>query len=325
MIDFAKVSESIAHELEVATLAAPILKELDRLRNAISGTALQIGEQLKKLHGIYSRERFSRFMRRDLPGDHGISRSTGYRWMVSAEKLSDLFPNRVVRDELMLRSDARGIFVDRGKDRNNLDDLDPAHASLTPAAQEALSTLSTPPKDEEEHESRQWARNFIKAMNRARARQRAQETAARRTPEREQETILRKLRKFAENFGADVASQLRDKVDRVLDMPKQNGKFESNATALQSQIRIGAESAAAARIQPQPLPQSSASQPQTPSNPSPSNVSPSQSLSQSQLRTETALPPARAKKRTKKRQRQAPRPQAGSGYAGYLRKILANR
>jgi hypothetical protein len=117
MIDFVKVSESIAHELEVATLAAPILKELDRLRNAISGTALQIGEQLKKLHGIYSRERFSRFMRRDLPGDHGISRSTGYRWMVSAEKLSDLFPNRVVRDELMLRSDARGIFVDRGKDR----------------------------------------------------------------------------------------------------------------------------------------------------------------------------------------------------------------
>jgi hypothetical protein len=325
MIDFAKVSESIAHELEVAALAAPIFKELDRLRNAISGTALQIGEQLKKLHGIYSPARFSRFMRRDLPGDHGISRSTGYRWMVSAEKLSDLFPNRVVRDELMLRSDARGIFVDRGKDRNNLDDLDPAHASLTPAAQEALSTLSAPPKDEEEYESRQWARNFIKAMNRARARQRAQETAARRTPEKEQEAILRKLKKFAENFGTDVASQLRDKVNRVLDLPKQDGKCESNETALQSQNGIGAESTAAPRKQAPALEQPLASRHQTESDPSPSNVSPSQSLSQSQLRTETALPAARAKKRAKKRPRPAPRPQAGSGYAGYIRKILAKR
>jgi hypothetical protein len=323
MIDFARAAESIGYEVEVARLAAPVLRELDRLRDAVSGTALQIGEQLKKLYGIYSRERFSRFMRLDLPRYHGISRSTGYRWMVSAEKLSDLFPNRIVRDELMRRSDARGIFVDRGKDRNNLDDLDPAHAALTLAAQEALSALSAPPQDEEqEYESRCWARNFIKAMNKARARQRAQETAARRTPEREQETILRKLKKFAENFGADVASQLRDKVDRVLDLPKQNGTFESNAPALQSQIRIGAESAAVPGIQPQASSQSSASQPQTQSNPSPSNISPSESPSQSQLRTETA---ARAKKRAKKRPRQAPRPQAGSGYAGYLRKILAKR
>jgi hypothetical protein len=206
MIDFAKVSESLAYEVDVATLAAPILKELDRLRDAISGTALQIGGQLKKLHGIYSRERFSVFMRRDLPRYHGISRSTGYRWMVSAEKLSALFPNRAVRDELMRCADARGIFIDRGKDRNNLDDLDPAHAALTPAAQEALAILAAPPTDEEEeYKSRKWARNFIQTLNKVRARQRAQEEAARRTPEREQDAILLKLKKFAEDFGADVS------------------------------------------------------------------------------------------------------------------------
>jgi hypothetical protein len=317
MIDFAKVSESIAYEVEVAKLAAPILKELDRLRNAISGAALQIGEQLKKLHGIYAPERFSVFMRRDLPQDHGISRSTGYRWMASAEKLSLVFPNSVVRDELMLRTDARGIFVDPGKDCNH-HDLDPAHAALSPAAQEALSTLSAPPDEEDEYKSRQWARTFIKTMNKARARQRAREAAARRTPEREQEAILLKLKKFAENFGADVASHLRAKVNRILDAPKQNGKSASNAPARQAQGVTESLSIAVPREQPQGL--------STESNLSSiSDNSRSQSPLQSHIGTKAAVPEARAKKRTKKRMRLPSLPQAGSGYAGYLRKILTKR
>jgi hypothetical protein len=319
MIDFAKVSESIAYEVEVATLAAPILKELDRLRNAICGAALQIGEQLKKLHGIYAPARFAVFMRRDLPQDHGISRSTGYRWMASAEKLSLIFPNSVVRDELMLRTDARGIFVDPGKDCN-LHDLDPAQAALSPAAQEALSTLPASPDEEDEYKSRQWARNFIKTMNKARARQRVQEAAARRTPEREQEAILLKLKKFAENFGADVASQLRDKVDRILDAPKQKGEGASNAPAPQSQVGTDSLSIAAPREQAQAFEQSPVSLSQTESN-----LSFTSDNSQSQLGTEAAVPEARAKKRTKKRMRLPSLPQTGSGYAGYLRKILAKR
>jgi hypothetical protein len=308
MIDFAKVSESIAYEVEVATLAAPILKELDRLRNAICGAALQIGEQLKKLHGIYAPARFAVFMRRDLPQDHGISRSTGYRWMASAEKLSLVFPNSVVRDELMLRTDARGIFVDPGKDCN-LHDLDPAQAALSPAAREALSTLPASPNEEDEYKSRQWARNFIKTMSKARARQRVQEAAARRTPEREQEAILLKLKKFAENFGADVASQLRDKVNLILDAPKQNGK---SASAPQSQVGTDSLSIAAPRDHAQDLETES-------------TLSSISDNSQSQLGTEAGIPEARAKKRTKKRMRIPSLPQAGSGYAGYLRKILAKR
>jgi hypothetical protein len=319
MIDFAKVSESIAYEVEVATLAAPILKELDRLRNAICGAALQIGEQLKKLHGIYAPARFAVFMRRDLPQYHGISRSTGYRWMASAEKLSLVFPNSVVRDELMLRTDARGIFVDPGKDCN-LHDLDPAQAALSPAAQEALSTLPASPDEEDEYKSRQWARNFIKTMSKARARQRVQEAAARRTPEREQEAILLKLKKFAENFGADVASQLRDKVDRILDAPKQKGESASNAPAPQSQVGTDSLSIAAPREQAQDLETESTLS-------SISDNSQSQSPFQSQLRTEAAAPEAKAKKQIKKKKRiRLPSlPQAGSGYAGYLHKILAKR
>jgi hypothetical protein len=306
-------------------LAAPILKELDRLRNAISGAALQIGEQLKKLHGIYAPERFSVFMRRDLPQDHGISRSTGYRWMASAEKLSLVFPNSVVRDELMLRTDARGIFVDPGKDCNH-HDLDPAHAALSPAAQEALSTLSAPPDEEDEYKSRQWARTFIKTMNKARARQRAREAAARRTPEREQEAILLKLKKFAENFGADVASHLRAKVNRILDAPKQNGKSASNAPAPQAQGVTESLSIATPREQAQAFEQSPSSLSQTEAKPSSiSDNSQSQSPFQSQLGTEAAAPEARAKKRTKKRMRVPSLPQTGSGYAGYLRKILTKR
>jgi hypothetical protein len=308
MIDFAKVSESIAYEVEVATLAAPILKELDRLRNAICGAALQIGEQLKKLHGIYAPARFAVFMRRDLPQYHGISRSTGYRWMASAEKLSLVFPNSVVRDELMLRTDARGIFVDPGKDCN-LHDLDPAQAALSPAAQEALSTLPASPDEEDEYKSRQWARSFIKTMNKARARQRVQEAAARRTPEREQEAILLKLKKFAENFGADVASQLRDKVNLILDAPKQKGE---SASAPQSQVGTDSLSIAAPREQAQALETES-------------TLSSISDNSQSQLGTEAGIPEARAKKRTKKRMRIPSLPQAGSGYAGYLQKILAKR
>jgi hypothetical protein len=242
MPDFQKVVESMSQTIKTVLAAHPILREIDRLRNEMSGNALKIGTKLKELRGLYTPKRFADFMRKDLFQDHGISRSTGYRWMVLSEKLSDAFPNSIVRDELMRRIDARGIFSEPGKDRKDPDAVDPASATLTSTAREALSTLPAPPAEpasepqgetprqcyDREHPSRNWARLFIKAMNKARARQRADELQARKNPEREQESILRKLERLAVELNPNDLQAFRNKVDHLLQ--------PQNPSAAQSQF-----------------------------------------------------------------------------------------
>jgi hypothetical protein len=263
MPDLQKVVESMSQTIKTVLAAHPILREIDRLRNEMSGNALKIGTKLNELHGLYTPKRFADFMRKDLFHDHGISRSTGYRWMVLSEKLSDAFPNSIVRDELMRRIDARGIFFEPGKDRKAPDAVDPASATFTSAAREALSTLPPPPAEpasepqgetprrcyDREHPSRNWARLFIKAMNKARARQRAEELQARKNPEQEQQAILRKLERLAADLNPNDLQAFRNKVDDLLQ--------PQNASAAQSQVGTeanGKMSAGQAHSQSRPEP-----------------------------------------------------------------------
>jgi hypothetical protein len=270
--------ETVLDAIDVEIKAAPIIEEIDRLRDNIVGNTLHIGTRLKELRGVYGARRFSNFMRR-LP-DYGISRSTGYRWMVLAEKLALLFPNSVVCNELMRMIDGRGILTGPGKDRKDPDAVDPAHTVLTPAAREALSALPPiPEQGAKEHESRQWAQKFIKAMNKSRARQRAEERAARRNPEKEQEAILRKLERLAAGSAPEAVAQLRERIQRLFGAHDGEHDAAASAEEFQSQVGIGAAAS---------NPNASKSTLAQPKSLFQANVSQSPAVSQSQVGTESA-------------------------------------
>jgi hypothetical protein len=130
---------------------------------------------------------------------------------------------------------------------------------LTAAAREALSVLPAPPSPRDGYkETNDWARSFIKAMNQARARQRAEKCAARKTAATQGESLLKRLEDFAADFGAEAFDNLRERLDRLFG-PRHNGaKAEGQATSsgvpshveTQSQLETEPASAEARAIRP---------------------------------------------------------------------------
>jgi hypothetical protein len=262
--------------------------------------ALSIGYWLNTLHQWMDAERFSAYTRDDLAA-LGISRSSAYRWMVLGKNLQRIFPNSALCDALVRLGDGRGIFAPfRPQDKDNDKDKDkaaPAPAAndlagaaqsnnaqnrkadlsqmpLTAAAREALSVLPAPPSPRDGYkEANDWARSFIKAMNQARARQRAEKCVARKTASTQGESLLKRLEDFAADFGAEAFENFRERMDRFFG-PRNNGtKAEGQATSsgvpshVETQSQLKTESEAEA---------------------------PSARASQSQLETEPASAGARA-------------------------------
>jgi hypothetical protein len=196
--------------------------------------SFEIGECLLFLHESLTSEEFSEYMSNDLT-DLGISRSTGYRWLVLAAKLEDLFPNYLIVEALMRLTGGRGIFADfrlRDNAPANVAEPDPSETPLTTAAREALAGLRVPPQVEQcDEKAIEWVKSFIRAMNRIRARQRAEKCAAGKTAATQGESLLRKLKDFAADFGAEEFEKFREQMDRFFG-PRNNGtKAEGQATS----------------------------------------------------------------------------------------------
>jgi hypothetical protein len=277
--------------------------------------ALSIGYWLNTLHQLMDAERFSAYTRDDLAA-LGISRSSAYRWMVLGKNLQRIFPNSALCDALVRLGDGRGIFAPfRPPDRNNdRDKVAPAPAAtgldggaqsnhaenrkadlsqmpLTAAAREALSVLPAPPSPREGYEeANDWARSFIKAMNQARARQRAEKCAARKTAATQGESLLKRLEDFAADFGAEAFENFRGQMDRFFG-PRNNGtKAEGQATSagvpskVETQSQLKTESEAEA-------PSARARQSQVETEPASAGANAVRPAAKSQLGTGN-LPPA---------------------------------
>ena len=215
-----------------------------------------IGDWLLFLHGELSSQQFSEYMSADL-ADLGISRSTGYRWMVLAANLGDLFPNSLIRQAIMRLAGGRGIFanvcrreVDAAPDDEEAPDS--FETPLTDAAQEALDGMVAPPQEEEGDEiANGWAKSFIQYMNRIRARQRAEKCAALKTPETQREAILRKLNDFAADFGAEECEILREQMDRFFGPRTSEAKLERHAASAVVQPEVEVQPEVAAQSHPE--------------------------------------------------------------------------
>jgi hypothetical protein len=225
--------------------------------------ALCIGYWLNTLHQLMDAEKFSAYTRVDLAA-LGISRSSAYRWMVLGKNLQRIFPNSALCDALVRLGDGRGIFArfrpqdnDKGKvapappatelegvaqgdnaeNNNNNEDRETdrkanlSQMPLTAAAREALAVLPAPPSPKDGYkETNDWARSFIKTMNQARARQRAEKCAAHKTAATQEESLLKRLEDFAAHFGAEAFENFRERLDRLFG-PRNNGtKAEGQPT-----------------------------------------------------------------------------------------------
>jgi hypothetical protein len=281
--------------------------------------ALSIGYWLNTLHQLMDAERFSAYTRDDLAA-LGISRSSAYRWMVLGKNLQRVFPNSALCDALVRLGDGRGIFAPfRPLDRDNdKDKVVPAPAAtgldgaaqsnhaenrkadlsqmpLTAAAREALSVLPAPPSPREGYEeANDWARSFIKAMNQARARQRAEKCAARKTAATQGESLLKRLEDFAADFGAEAFENFRERMDRFFG-PRNNGtKAEGQATSagvpskVETQSQLKTESEAEA-------PSARARQSQVETEPASVGAKAIRPAAQSQLGTGNLPPAVRAR------------------------------
>jgi hypothetical protein len=88
-----------------------------------------------------------------------------------------------------------------------------------------------------------WAKNFIKDMNRIRARQRAEKCAARKTAATQEASLLKQLENFAADFGADKFENFCERMDRLFG-PRKNG------TAVEGQaIRADVQSNVQSNVQ----------------------------------------------------------------------------
>jgi hypothetical protein len=218
-------------------------KKLPGLWRQSAENGAKVGYRLQDLRRWMSREDFSSYIRKGL-ADLGISRSSAYRWMVLSAKLNGLFPNFMVCDAVMQLCDGRGIFPYRipekpavgqastEQDGKKQDHPHPSQTPLTAAALEALAGLPDPPTEDEGYESANaWAKRFIKSMNQARARQQAEERAARRTPQKQGNEILRKLNAFAAEFGPEELGKFYDQMDRHFGPRTAGEKVERQANA----------------------------------------------------------------------------------------------
>jgi hypothetical protein len=206
-----------------------------------------IGDWLLFLYGELSSQQFSEYMSNDL-ADLGIGRSTGYRWMVLAANLGNLFPNSLLRQAIMRLAGGRGIFANvrpREVDAAPHDEEvpNPFGTPLTDAAREALDGMVAPPQEEEGDEiAHGWAKSFIQYMNQIRARQRAEKCAALKTPQTQREAILRKLNDFAADFGAEELEILREQMDQFFGPRIAKANAETHAASAAVQPKVNAQS-----------------------------------------------------------------------------------
>jgi hypothetical protein len=286
---------------------------------------LRIGYWLNTLHELMDAEKFSAYTRDDL-ADLGISRSSAYRWMVLDKNLQRVFPNSALCDALVRLGDGRGIFaafrvLNKDKDKaapvpaaNSLDgaaqsnnaetdnkdgESNPSQFPLTAAAQEALAGLPAPPSAMEGYkQANDWARSFIKAMNQARARQRAEKCAARKTAVAQEESLLKRLEDFAAGFGAEAFENFRERLDRLFGPRKIGATAEGPATqagvqspGVQSNVRSNVQPNVQSDVQSdvQSNVQSNVgTQSQRKTEPASAGAEASPSVAQSRLRTEGA-------------------------------------
>jgi hypothetical protein len=298
---------------EVSEAVRDAQRNIADLWRQSADNALCIGYWLNTLHRWMDAEKFSAYTRDDLAA-LGISRSSAYRWMVLGKNLQRIFPNSALCDALVRLGDGRGIFasfrpLDTGKaeaapapaatdlagaaQSNNVENrkADLSQMPLTAAAREALAVLPAPPSPREGYEeTNDWARSFIKAMNQARARQRAEKCAARKTAATQGESLLKRLEDFAADFGAEAFENFRERMDRLFG-PRNNGtKAEGQATAagvsskVETQSQLKTESEAG-------LPSVRASQSQVETEPASPGAKAVRPAAQSQLGTGN-LPPA---------------------------------
>jgi hypothetical protein len=279
--------------------------------------ALGIGYWLNTLHQWMDAEKFSAYTRDDL-ANLGISRSSAYRWMVLGKNLQRIFPNSALCDALVRLGDGRGIFApfrpqnkDKHKDKDKVasapaaNDLEGAAQNnnaenrkadlsqmpLTAAALEALAGLPAPPSGREgDKETDDWARSFIKAVNQARAQQRAEKCAALKTAATQGESLLKRLEDFAADFGAEAFENFRERMDRTFGPRNSGTKAERQATSAGVPSNVGTQS----QLKTEPeagTPSARASQSQLETEPASAGAKAIPPVAQSQLGTGN-LPPA---------------------------------
>lgn len=182
--------------------------EISRLRKQMVVNMFAIGESLLRLRDAIGSENFSQFMTAVLP-PLGISRSTGYRWLGFADKLTQVFPNPLVRQHLMALTDGRGI-VTNAKENG---DHGPAKVVLTRAAETALKTLPPLPENNlGRADSEEWVRQFLHATAKARALDRLPG----RNLDKDQQMIVRRFSRFAFHYGPLAAEDLCGQLDKML-------------------------------------------------------------------------------------------------------------
>jgi hypothetical protein len=184
------------------------VNEIARLRKQMVANMLAIGEGLLKLRATIGSEKFSAFMTQILP-TLGISRSTGYRWMGFADKLAHVFPNPIVRQQLMVLTDGKGIVSNAQKEGKR----GPSKVVLTRAAEQALKVLPPLPNAKQSpSESEQWVRQFLCATAKARALDRTPG----RNIDKDQQVIVRRFNRFALQYGPSAAEDLCGRLDKIL-------------------------------------------------------------------------------------------------------------
>jgi hypothetical protein len=198
-----------------------------------SRSALEMGVYLSGLRMGMPASDFSAYVENDL-SRLGISRSTAYRWIVLAQEIRDLFPNRHIPEALVRLTSGRGIFA-ASSDSNTQprqegsgftkEEVQPLPARITPAAQEALSTLPAPP---EEHfgqwQAEAWAASFVQAMKEARARRSAEARAARKTEAgqaKQRQAFLSKLHDLAASCSPEALREFREQLNQILGKDKE--------------------------------------------------------------------------------------------------------
>ena len=176
---------------------------------------------------------FSAYVENDL-SRLGISRSTAYRWIVLAQEIRDLFPNPLIPEALVRLTSGRGIFAacsdsdtqpkQDGWGRME-EEVQPLPARLTPAAQEALSTLPAPPEEHlGEWRAEAWAASFVQAMKEARARRSAEARAIRKTEAgqaKQRQAFLGKLHDLAASCSPEALRKFREQLNQILDKDKE--------------------------------------------------------------------------------------------------------
>jgi hypothetical protein len=222
-----------------------IKKNVADLWRESSRNTLQMGMYLESLRLGMSASDFSAYLQNEL-SRMGISRSTAYRWIVLAQEIRTLFPNRHVYEALVPLTSGRGIFAACTDSNAHLQEdwvplegmIQPLPAHLTPTAQEALSMLPAPPEEHlGESQAEAWAASFVKAMKEARARRSAEARAARKTEAgqaKQRQAFLDKLHNLAAGCSPEALREFREQLNQVLDKDRDEHDAISEAKPVEA-------------------------------------------------------------------------------------------